>query len=92
MGGGAGARCNDNLCTANELLFPVVDRSLLKATLAALADLASATITVTIGGGVDAACQDLATVTTSIAVDLDYGNYPLKARVCVCLCVCVCHS
>lgn len=46
--------------------------------LAGLADLASATITVSIGGGVDAACQDSATVNTVIAVDLDYGNYPLK--------------
>ncbi|CAM9515245.1 unnamed protein product, partial [Hapterophycus canaliculatus] len=51
---------------------------MMQATLSSLSDLASENITVVITSGGGAACRDSATVNTTIAVDLDYGNYPLK--------------
>lgn len=54
---------------------------LVQATLSDLADLASANITVTLPYGAGAACEDSTTVNTTIAIDLDYGNYPLQACV-----------
>lgn len=51
-----------------------------KATLSSLSDLAFENITVVITAGGDAACQDSATVNTTIAIDLDYGNYPLQVK------------
>lgn len=53
----------------------------LQATLSELMDLASANITVAISDGAGAACEDSTTVNTTIAINLDYGNYPLKVLV-----------
>lgn len=48
-----------------------------KTALSGLSDLASANITVNMGGA-SGACEDSNTVNTSIAVELQYGNYPLQ--------------
>lgn len=49
-----------------------------KTTLAGLSGLADANITVEAGGHSGGVCVDFSTVNTSIAVDLEFGNYPLK--------------
>ena len=46
--------------------------------LSGLSDLNAANITVDTMGGTGAACEDFSTVNTSIAIDLEYGNYPLQ--------------
>lgn len=62
-------------------LRPSRDSNIKQETLFGLPGLASANITVdTIGGG-GGACQDFSTVNTSIAVDLEYGNYPLQVNI-----------
>ncbi|CAM9233744.1 unnamed protein product [Ectocarpus sp. 13 AM-2016] len=63
---------------ATEKLPFSAGESMIQTTLSRLSDLSSANITVTISDGVGSACQDSATVNTTITVDLDYGNYPLQ--------------